>query len=182
MYDLFKNETDTMNIIYYLSQTILKEFLTKDIIQKINLIHFQINKSIERFFPKVWYNWKKNGLNSEIILSSFVISLFSCCENDSKQTVLEFWDVILVEGWFGFIKCILFIIHYYYDKLISIDMSDSLRFFSDLKGPLGFLQVISSFKQFNRFFDLTEEYLTILERIYKTINRNDELLQLNNKD
>ena len=116
-----------------MTDKMLLHFFTDDFSDKMNQLNFQLEFLIEKFYPILFFKWSKHNLMDGALFSSFIISLFTNLEDTNTETVKNFWDILIVEKWNGFFKCILYIIDYYYDVLIQKDTNDTLAFINDLK-------------------------------------------------
>jgi hypothetical protein len=174
-YDFFQNEDNTSSILEHISQNIIFDFFQEKLCQKLNLIHFQTNKILEKIYPQLTQHWKIIDLYSEILFSSFFISLFTSITQKDMEFICQFWDVIFVKKWVGVLECIFFIIDLFYDDLMKLGNNQTLRFFTQLKNSeeLFIRASKNDFKEFRKtlifdkllFEDLEDQYFIIKEKI-----------------
>ena len=175
-YDFFQDEEETTKMINYISNSIIKEFFQDKLCEKLSLIHYQTNKMLEKIFPRLAIHWKFHDLYSEILFSSFFISLFTSMLSNGNDLIFEFWDVILVNSWRGVLECVFFIIDIYYDVLIGLNNNQTLRFFTQMKGNTDLYERAKkkNFKEFRKllifdkilFEDLAHKYFIIKKKLH----------------
>lgn len=175
LYEYFPNKKIVIKILDYISNYILKDYFSDDLAFRLNIAHFQLNNLIKVHYPNLSVHWINININSEILFSSFIISLFTSLLFEDISIVLTFWDIILTEKWIGIIYSILFIVDIYYEDFLKFDSNDSLKFFSELKTTdcLHKKMNTQDFKKFVCNFKLNFEKFFEMEMKFNTINRND---------
>lgn len=174
LFDNFKDKKILFKILDYMSKYIFHDFFTSKFALKLNQINFQINNLIEFYYPDLSVHWKNNDINSEILFSSFLVSFFTSILNEKFQYVCVFWDIIIPEKWMGVVKCILFIVDMFYNKLVFFNCEETLSFFSNLK----FNDVLQKkmkkldFKKFVQNFIFDKKRFFELEVKFNSINVN----------
>ena len=171
--DNFNDEKTLFKILDYMSKYIFNDYFTSKFALKLNQINFQINNLIEYYYPDLSVHWKNNDINSEILFSSFLVSFFTSILNEPEYICL-FWDIIIPEKWMGVVKCILFIVDMFYNKLISFNCENTLSFFSNLKfnNVLGKKMKKYDFKKFVQNFIFDKKRFFDLEIKFNSINNN----------
>ena len=133
LFDFLEDKEQTRRGLEFLAKNMIRDFLNSSLCEKVNLLNFQLNSLIEEHFPALWFRWKEADLRSEVLFSSFLISLFTCFVLRDWEFILDFWDLILLEEWVGVCKCILFIVHINLEKLMKMNPDETLRYFSEMK-------------------------------------------------
>lgn len=172
--DYLGDRKKALVVMEYIATGMIAEFFTDALCVKLNLIHFQLNHLIAAHFPNLWVKWRNYEFGSEVLFSTFLISLFSSFGFDSASFVVEFWDLILVEGWRGVCKCVLFIVQTYLSTLMKCDMNETLKFFSELKNeekPSKQLKE-TNFKFFAENFKFDDKLFEELELKYKALGES----------
>lgn len=138
------------------------------------MLHFQLNNLVSHYYPNLWVKWKNGDLNSEILFSSFLISLFTSFIEDDNWYLFEFWDIIVTERWMGMAKCIMYVVEVSYDELIKMSITDTLKFFTEIKNDNTLSKKMKkrSFKEFVRTFAFDEELFKDLEKRYNVIKES----------
>ena len=173
LYEYFPDKKIVIKILDYISNYILKDYFSDDLTFRLNIVHFQLNNLIKVHYPNLSVHWMNININSEILFSSFIISLFTSLLYEDISIVLTFWDIILTEKWIGIIYCILFIVDINYEDLLRYDSNNSLKFFSELKTTdyLHKKMKTHDFKDFVFNFKLNLEHFFEMELKFNTINQ-----------
>lgn len=137
-----------------------------------------MNHLLSHYYPNLWVRWINADLNSEVLFSSFLISLFTSFLEGDNWYLFEFWDIILTERWIGMAKCILFIIEIHYKELMDCNPNDTLRFFSEIKNENSLESKMKkqSFKLFVKNFIFDEALFSELENKFNIIKDNIKVL------
>lgn len=169
--DIFDDEKEATNLLRYLQENLINDFFCEKICDRINLLHFQLNYLIKKYFPKLWRKWKVFEMNSEVLFGSPLISLFSSFTLSDKLIIPEIWDIIFVEGWSGLLKCILYMIEINLSELYKINISELVRFFSESELEKNLVRKFSSedLKSFAQRVRIEVNLLEFLELEYKKI-------------
>lgn len=145
---------------------------------KLNLLHFQLNNLVSLYYPNLWVKWKNGDLNSEILFSSFLISLFTSFLEEENWYLFEFWDIIITERWKGMVKCIMYIIEANYEELNKVSITDTLKFFTEIKNDNTLSKKMKkrSFKEFVESFVFDEDLYKDLENRYTIIKESIKII------
>lgn len=142
------------------------------------MLHFQLNHLVSHYYPNLWVKWKNGDLNSEILFSSFLISLFTSFLEEDNWYLFEFWDIIITERWKGMAKCLMYIIEINYDELSKWSPTDTLKFFTEIKNDntLSKKMKKKSFKAFIETFYFDKDLFHDLENKYNVIKESIKIL------
>jgi len=94
-----------------------------------NIRVFQLNHYLKIYMPDLFYTFKKNQINPDIIFSKWILTIFSSYL--SFGTLAKVWDVFLVDNWKGIIKYSLVFLKDVYDILITKDLPGISTYFRE---------------------------------------------------
>lgn len=173
--DVFGNQEESLLILDYLKDVLLEDFFFDNLCPKLSLLHFQINHVIKHHYPLLHAKWKNHEILSEVLFSSFIISVFTSFVIKDQEFIQDFWDIILVEKWEGVIKILLYIIEIFYDDIIKMDGNDTMKFFSEMKSEPIILKKIKkiSVKDFVNNLKFNSNFMQESKKLFLSIERKN---------
>lgn len=173
--DVFGNQEEALLILDYVKDILLEDFFFDNLCPKLSLLHFQINHVIRHHYPLLHTKWKNNEILSEVLFSSFIISLFTSFVIEDQDFIQEFWDIILIERWEGLIKILMYLIEVFYDDIIRMDGNDTMKFFSEMKSEPYILKKVKKYsvKDFVNNLNFNSEFLKESKRLFLSIERKN---------
>lgn len=73
-----------------------KEYFNDLLCEKLNIINMHMNVLMMKYFPDLCVQWKNYDISSEIVFSSYLISLFTSFLTPQNDFLFDFWDIILL--------------------------------------------------------------------------------------
>lgn len=131
LFDFFESKSRTLKLLRFVSRSVISDLFRNSLHLKINELHFHLNSFIKKFYPSLFVKWKNIEISSELLFSSFLISIFTSCSQLDEQILREFWDVVLVEKSQGIVKCIIYLIQLRIEKLLDCEPHECYRYFND---------------------------------------------------
>jgi hypothetical protein len=173
--DIFGNQEEALLILDYVKDILLEDFFFDNLCPKLSLLHFQINHVVKHHYPLLYAKWKNNEILSEVLFSSFIISLFTSFVIQEQDFIQEFWDIILVERWEGVIKVLLYMIEVFYDDIIRMDGNDTMKFFSEMKSEPYILKKVKkhSVKDFVNNLKFNSNFLHESKKLFLSIEKKN---------
>lgn len=173
--DVFGNQEESLLILDYVKDILLEDFFFDNLCPKLSLLHFQINHVIKHHYPLLHTKWKNNEILSEVLFSSFIISLFTSFVIEDQDFIQEFWDIILIEKWEGLIKILMYLIEVFYDDIIRMDGNDTMKFFSEMKSEPYILKKVKKYsvKDFVNNLNFNSDFLKESKRLFLSIERKN---------
>lgn len=131
-----------------------------------------VNALVHSYFPELFVKWKNLDISAEIVLSSYLISVFTGFLLDDCRIVQEFWDVVLLEKWMGVAKAVLYMVSVFHGQLAEMDFNATLKFFSELKNDRERVRALEEggFKDFVRNLRFDEAGFERFESKHRAIN------------
>lgn len=173
--DIFGNQEESLLILDYVKDILLDDFFFDNLCPKLSLLHFQINHVIKYHYPLLHAKWKNNEILSEVLFSSFIISIFTSFVIEDQDFIEEFWDIILIEKWEGVIKVLLYMIEIFYDDIIRMDGNDTMKFFSEMKSEPFILKKVKkhSVKDFVSNLKFNSNFLKDSKKLFLSIEKKN---------
>ena len=173
--DMFSNQEECLLILDYVKDILLEDFFFDNLCPKLSLLHFQINHMVRHHYPLLHAKWKNNEILSEVLFSSFIISLFTSFVIEEQGFIQDFWDIILIEKWEGVIKILLFLVEIFYEDIIKMDGNDTMKFFSEMKSEPYILKKVKKFsvKDFVNNLNFNSDFLVESKRLFLSIERKN---------
>lgn len=120
---------------WFLKMLVDKYALKKLFIKNIPLLHicfFQMDRLCATFIPNFLKKCKSLGIHSSIFISNWIMTLLTSAfqsSNDNKipPLLLMIWDALLIDGWKGFMKAMLFIIKKLDERIILLPQDEILK-------------------------------------------------------
>jgi len=94
-----------------------------------NIRVFQLNNYLKIYMSDLFYTFKKNQINPDIIFSKWILTLFASYL--PFETLAKVMDVFIVDSWKGIIKFSLVFLKDLYEVLISKDLPGISTFFRE---------------------------------------------------
>ena len=173
--DLFPAQEEALLVLDYLKEVLLEDFFLDNLCPKLSLLHFQMNHVIKHHYPLVHAKWKNNEILSEVLFSSFIISLFTSFVIKNQKFIEDFWDIILTQKWEGMIKILLYIIEVFYPEIISMDGNDTMKLFSEMKSDEKIILKFKkkSVKKFVNNLKFNSNFLKDSKKLFLSIERKN---------
>jgi hypothetical protein len=173
--DIFGNQEESLLILDYVKDILLEDFFFDNLCPKLSLLHFQINHVVKHHYPLLHAKWKNNEILSEVLFSSFIISIFTSFVIEDQDFIQEFWDIILIERWEGVIKVLLYMIEIFYDDIIRMDGNDTMKFFSEMKSEPYILKKVKKYcvKEFVGNLKFNSNFLQESKKLFLSIEKKN---------
>lgn len=90
---------------------------------------YQMNFYIKKYFPELFYHFKKHQINPDIFFSKWILTIFSSYL--PFPILAKVWDTFLVDKWKAIFKFSLCILKDLYPQIIKMDLNAISVFFRE---------------------------------------------------
>lgn len=132
---------------------------------------YQMNYYVKKFLPNLFYYFKKNSINTDIIFSRWILTIFSSYL--PFQTLSVVWDIFLIDKWKAIFKFSLSFLQELSDQLMKMDLNSISIFFRENTRKLhldykAVLKRYPNFKIMNKELDTLRESF-LIEQVEKKL-------------
>ena len=88
-----------------------------------------MNYYVKKFLPNLFYYFKKNSINADIVFSKWILTIFSSYL--PFETLSVVWDIFLIDKWKAIFKFSLAFLQELNDQLMKMDLNTISMFFRE---------------------------------------------------
>jgi hypothetical protein len=135
---------------------------------RLKLGIFQIKHMLKLKLPFIARHFKEVDLRLDVVVTPWLLTVFTCLiAKQIPVTVVEaLWDLFLVNGWPALISTCLALFSFYQEKILGLDLEDTIRVFAGGVNCAGIIKEVAKFEVSQNYLDELEKAFCLKEDAY----------------
>lgn len=131
--DLVENKETTYCLSMRLLESEFRQYVDETM-QNLNQLFYIFRRILDIFLPKISRHIEKNeNMQTSVIYANWFLTIFTTLKQQKREIHLldQIFDVFISKGWAGFFRCLLVLLYYCEDQILSLRSEQLIVFLTD---------------------------------------------------